>query len=301
MSRGTVCKLRLVLVVPLVLFVGMALADVEMDMVAGVVRFVPRDTVEVAACVGRAAGAYRWSGGPWTLRLMRSCTRWRGCCGLLPGTVRKLPLAWGVQLVLIVGVTAADVAADEERDAVAGVVRLIVRAGVHVAACVCRAVCAFFRPAGGRGGVVCSAGRYARCGACLACSWCCLSASRWRTWGWTWWRGWCGLSGGTVCTLRRCLACRWCLLSSWRWRTWRWTWWRGWCGLSRGTVCKLRLVFVEQLVLVVGVAAAEVAMDVVVVAAVRFVPRHGLRGPTCFASWASWRRSEWRPLAGLGT
>jgi len=59
LSRGTVCMLRLVLVVPLVLFVGMALADVGVEIVAGVVRFVPRDAVEVAACVGRAAGAYR--------------------------------------------------------------------------------------------------------------------------------------------------------------------------------------------------------------------------------------------------
>jgi len=72
------------------------------------------------------------------------------------------------------------------------------------------------------------------------------------------------------------------------------------CGLSRGTVCKLPLVFVVQLVLFVVVAAADVALDVVVVTAVRFVPRDGLRGPTRLASGASWRRSEWGPLAGLG-
>ena len=64
-------------------------------------------------------------------------------CGLSCGTVRKLPLAWGAQLVLIVGVTSADVAADAELAAVVGVMRLIVWDGVHVAACVGRAVCVF--------------------------------------------------------------------------------------------------------------------------------------------------------------
>jgi len=59
-------------------------------------------------------------------------------------------------------------------------------------------------------------------------------------------------------------------------------------------------VFVVQLVLFVVVAAADVALDVVVAAAVRFVPRDGLRGPTRLASGASWQRSEWGPLAGLG-
>jgi len=63
----------------------------------------------------------------------------------------------GVPLVLIVGVTAADVAADAGLAAVVGVVRLIVWDGVNVAACVERAVCAFFRPGGGRGGAVCPA------------------------------------------------------------------------------------------------------------------------------------------------
>jgi len=78
-------------------------------------------------------------------------------CGLSCGTVRKLPLAWGAQLVLIVGVTSADVAADAELAAVVGVMRLIVWDGVHVAACVGRAVCSFCRPGGGRGGAVCLA------------------------------------------------------------------------------------------------------------------------------------------------
>ena len=47
-----------------------------------------------------------------------------------------MPHARGVQLVLFVGVTAADVAAEDELDVVAGVVRLVVYDGVHVAACV---------------------------------------------------------------------------------------------------------------------------------------------------------------------
>jgi len=61
--RGTVCKLRLVFVLQLVLFVGVAVADMEVDVVAGVVRFVPRDSVQVAACARRAAGAIVLCGG----------------------------------------------------------------------------------------------------------------------------------------------------------------------------------------------------------------------------------------------
>jgi len=263
--------------------------------------------------------------------------------------VCTLRLVFGVQFVLFVGV------------AVAGVVWFVPRDGVHVAACVWRAAGAVCRRRGGRGGSVCPAGRCARWGLCSACTWCCLLSSRWRTWRWTWWRGWCGMFRGTVCKLLlvfgvqlvlfvgvavagvvrfvprdgvhvgvcvwrapravcrrrgggggsvrpagRCagsglsLACTWCRLSASRWRTWRWTWWRWLCGLSRGTVCKLPLVFVVQLVLFVVVAAADVALDVVVAAAVRFVPRDGLRGPTRLASGASWQRSEWGPLAGLG-
>ena len=63
MSRGTVCKLRLAFVVQLVLIVGVTAADVaadeQLDLGEGVVRFVPRDGVQVAPCVCRAAGAYR--------------------------------------------------------------------------------------------------------------------------------------------------------------------------------------------------------------------------------------------------
>jgi len=40
-----------------VLIVSVAVADVEVDMVARVERFVPRDGAQVAACVWRAAGA----------------------------------------------------------------------------------------------------------------------------------------------------------------------------------------------------------------------------------------------------
>ena len=51
MSRGTVCSLGLVFVVHLLLFVGVAVANVEVDMVAGVVRYIPWDGVQVATCV----------------------------------------------------------------------------------------------------------------------------------------------------------------------------------------------------------------------------------------------------------
>jgi len=63
LSRGTVCHLRLVFGVQLALFVGVAVADVEVDVVAGVVLFVPRDCVPVAPCVWRAAGAVCRRGG----------------------------------------------------------------------------------------------------------------------------------------------------------------------------------------------------------------------------------------------
>jgi len=56
--------------------------------------------------------------------------------------VRKLHLAWGVQLVHLLGVVVAEAAADDELEAVAGVVWLVVWDGVHVAACVRRAFCA---------------------------------------------------------------------------------------------------------------------------------------------------------------
>ena len=124
-------------------------------------------------------------------------------------TACTLLLAWGVQLVLLVGVALADV----ELDAVAGVVQLViwdgvrvtvawgvqlvlfvdlamakvvglvVYDGVHVAACVgcaagasCR--CGFGRRGarrGGGGGAACRAGRRARCRLRGACSWCFLS------------------------------------------------------------------------------------------------------------------------------
>jgi len=40
-----------------VLLVGVALAGVKLDVVVGVVRFVPPDVLQDAACVGCAAGA----------------------------------------------------------------------------------------------------------------------------------------------------------------------------------------------------------------------------------------------------
>ena len=63
MSRETVCKLRLAWGEQLVLFFCVAAADMEGDMVAGVVLFVSRDGVQVAVRVGRAAGAIFLCGG----------------------------------------------------------------------------------------------------------------------------------------------------------------------------------------------------------------------------------------------
>jgi len=128
---------------------------------------------------------------------------------LFCGTVCKLRLVFGLQLVLFVGVAVADMevdvvagvelfvnvaVADVEVDVVAGVLLFVSRDGVPVAACVLRSADAECRRCGGRrgggrrggGGAICPAGRCASCGLCLACSWCCLSASRCRTWRWTW-------------------------------------------------------------------------------------------------------------------
>jgi len=52
-----VCKLLLARGVNFVLPGSVAVADEDVDMVAGVVRFVSRDGVQVAACAWRAAGA----------------------------------------------------------------------------------------------------------------------------------------------------------------------------------------------------------------------------------------------------
>ena len=108
--------------------------------------------------------------------------------------MRKLPLACGVQLVLVVGVTAAVVAADEQLDVGEGVVRFVVWDGAHIAARVGRAAGAYRRSEshghrGGRGAERCGGGgaayrvrRRARC--CLrgARGLCFLSACRWRGW-----------------------------------------------------------------------------------------------------------------------
>jgi len=175
---------------------------------------------------------------------------------------------------------------------VAGVVRLIVWDGVHVAACVGRAVCAFCRPSGGGGGEVCRVRRGAPCGLCLACSLCFFSD--WR------WQGWCGLSrvhaaacvwravcafcrrrggrGGSVCPAGwcarcgLCLACSWCFLSASRWQRW--------FGLSGETVCTLGLVFGVHLVLFVGVAVANLEVDMVA-GVVRYVPWDGVQVAAC--------------------
>ena len=57
MSCGTVCKMPLASGGPLVLFVGVAVAEVELDVVVWVVRFVVRDGVQDAACERRADSA----------------------------------------------------------------------------------------------------------------------------------------------------------------------------------------------------------------------------------------------------
>ena len=57
MSCGTVCTMPRASGVQLVLIVGKAVADMELDVASGVVRFVVRDGVQDAACERRAAGA----------------------------------------------------------------------------------------------------------------------------------------------------------------------------------------------------------------------------------------------------
>jgi len=109
------------------------------------------------------------------------------------GTVRTLRLAWGLQLVLLVGVVVAEAAADDELEAVAVVVRLVVWYGVQGAACVRRAAGGSCRRDGGDGGAVRRVGQRACCGLREACSWCFLSV--WR------WRGWSGSTCGTACML----------------------------------------------------------------------------------------------------
>jgi len=179
---GTVCKLRPVFGVQLVLFVGVAVADVEVDVVAGVVLFVSRDGVPVAPCVwrsadavcrrcgGRRGGGRRGGGGAvcsvgwyascglclacsgcyfsmWRRQTLR-VTWWRGWCCMFRGTVCKLRLVFGLQLVLFGGVAVADV----KLNLVAGVVPFVPRDSVQVAACAWRAAGAIFLCGGGRHG-----------------------------------------------------------------------------------------------------------------------------------------------------
>jgi len=95
-----------------------------------------------------------------------------------------LLLAWGVQLVLLAVVAEVDV----KLEVVAEVMGLVVYDGVHVAACVGRALCASCRcccdrRGAGRcvvGGAACHVGRRARWRLRGVCSWCSLSAWRWR-------------------------------------------------------------------------------------------------------------------------
>jgi len=248
LSCETACKLSLAWGVQLVVLVGVA--------VAGVVRFGIWDGVHVPACVGRAfcascrrggggGGAVRRVGRRACFRLRGACIlcflsawRWRGWCRSAFGTACMLPLAWGGQFVLLVGV------------AVARVVRFDVWDCVHVAACVRRAVCAFRR----RGGGGRASGRGGGGGAVRR------------------------LGRRACCRLRG--ACSLCFLSAWLWLTGSWTWWRGGCGLFRGTSCKMPLAWGVELVLPVGVAAADVELEMVAVV-VRFVVRDRSQVASC--------------------
>ena len=58
MSCKTACTLPLAWGVHFVLLVGRAVADVALDMVAGVVRFVVRDCLQVATRVGRTPSSF---------------------------------------------------------------------------------------------------------------------------------------------------------------------------------------------------------------------------------------------------
>jgi len=138
---------------------------------------------QCASCTLRGVCSWCTLSAWWWRKLRRSTSwrRWRGWCGLSCGTACKLPLAWGVQLVVLVGV------------AVAGVVRFDVWDGVHVAACVRRAAGGSCRRGGGAGGAVRRLGRRACCRLRGACILCFLSAWRWRRW--------CGSTCGTACML----------------------------------------------------------------------------------------------------
>ena len=127
----------------LALRVGVAAAAVEPDAVPGAVQHVASDSAQVASCVGRAAGSFcRRSGG--------------GSSG-----GRR---AGGGETV----------------------VWFDVWDGVHAAARVVRAFCASCLPGGGGGSAVRCLGRRAYCGLRESFSWCFLSAWPWGTSSRTW-------------------------------------------------------------------------------------------------------------------
>jgi len=138
------------------------------------------------------------------------------------GTAGTVPPARGVQLVLIVGVAAAevepDVKLDMKLDVAAGVVRLAVWDTVEVAVRMARASGALNRLGGGgegadrSGGVagsVCRVIRSSHCHSCGACSWC--FSLKGRPWtlrsmmSSTRQRGWCSFSWRTSCMLELAL------------------------------------------------------------------------------------------------
>ena len=227
------------------------------------------------------------------------------------GTGCKLPLACGVQLELFVGVTAADVAADEQLDFGDGVAWFVVWDGAQVAACVRRAAgacrrsdgrgCRGGRAAGlgGWSGAGCRVGRCASFRSRGARSWCLSSEGRPRTLrrtrSWPRWWGWCGLSCGTACMLPLAWGVQFVLLfSAWRWQ--------GWCGMSRGTECKLPLACGVQLELFVGVTSADVAADAelaAVVGVVRLTVWDGVHVAACVCRAAgAYRWSDGRGRRG---
>ena len=162
MSCGTVCKMAPAIGGQLVLMVGVAVAEVELDVVARVVRFVVREGGQASAGERRGAcavcrhgrsgrGAGSGGGGACSVCPAGRCAKcrsrlegrlcclsawpwrkwswtwWRGWCGLSCGTACKMPLASGVQILLLVGL------------AVAGLVQFVPSDGVRGLSCARRA------------------------------------------------------------------------------------------------------------------------------------------------------------------
>jgi len=83
---------------------------------------------------------------------------------MLQATMRKPLPAWGVQLLLFVGVVVAEAAADAELEAVVGVIRLVVWDSVRDAAYVRRVAGDSCRRGRSVGGALRRLGQLACCG-----------------------------------------------------------------------------------------------------------------------------------------